>query len=103
MIKFENECVGCPKEMGCLGSGCPYTHIPHLECDKCGDDVEKLYDTEEGQLCEECAGDDREEYDIITEDNASDYSEPYEDEDEWDYADLAYEQKCDERYMENEG
>lgn len=103
MIKFENECVGCPKGMGCLGSGCPYSHVPHLECDNCGNEVEKLFDTEDGQLCEECVGDDGADYDIITEDNACDFSDPYEEPDVYDYADLAYEQKRDERYMENEG
>lgn len=101
MIRFENECVGCPKEMGCYGSGCSYAHVPHLECDSCGNEADKLFDTEDGQLCEECVGDDREDYDIITEDNACDFCDPYEESDVWDYADLAYEQERDERYFGN--
>ena len=100
MIKFENECVGCPKEMGCLGSGCPYTHVPHLYCDKCDAEVETLYNTEEGQLCEDCTANcvegDIEDYDDITADNACDYV-PYDnsDDDYYNYADLAYETKRD--------
>ena len=46
MIKYEDECVGCPKEMGCLGNACPNRNVPHLYCDKCGDDCE--------ELCEDC-------------------------------------------------
>ena len=30
MIKYENECVGCPPERGCLGSSCPYMNVPRL-------------------------------------------------------------------------
>ena len=99
MIRFENECVGCPPNMGCMGSGCPYSHVPYLVCDECGEDVEKLYDTAHGQLCEDCAtSEEKEECGKITEDNVSDYCEPEGDDDYYDYADLAYEKKRDERY-----
>lgn len=54
MIAYENECVGCPKEMGCLGSSCPNRNVEHLYCDRCGDDCEVLYDVDGEQLCEEC-------------------------------------------------
>lgn len=78
MIRFENECVGCPPHMGCMGSACPYSHVPYLTCDKCEDEVEELYDTNEGQLCEECVRkmyDDLEveEFRIIDVDNATDF------------------------------
>lgn len=43
MITYEDECVGCHTGMGCLGSACPYRNVKYLYCDKCGDDVEKLY------------------------------------------------------------
>ena len=29
MIKYYDECVGCPAELGCIGNGCPYLNIPH--------------------------------------------------------------------------
>ena len=54
MITYEDECVGCPTEMGCMGSACPYRNVPHLYCDKCEDDVEKLYKYDGEELCEEC-------------------------------------------------
>ena len=54
MIKYENECVGCPKEMGCLGDICPYKNIKRLYCDKCKADCEELYDYDGEELCEEC-------------------------------------------------
>jgi hypothetical protein len=52
-VERENQCVGCPPEMGCLGSSCPNRNvlIPYLYCDKCGEEVEDLYDG----LCETCA------------------------------------------------
>lgn len=102
MIKFENECVGCPAGMGCLGSGCPHSHVPYMYCDKCGDEVEKLYDTCEGQLCEECAGSDKEDYTVIDEDNVCNFAS-YEEYDVYDHADLAYEMKRDERWEEDHG
>ena len=84
MITFENECVGCPPEMGCLGSCCPYRYVPHLECDSCKDEVEELYDTDRGQLCEDCATDEeKEECDKIDSDNADKYQKPQYDEGEW--------------------
>ncbi len=43
MVTYENECVGCPPEMGCLGSACPNRNVKYLYCDKCGEDAEKLY------------------------------------------------------------
>lgn len=55
MIMYEDECVGCPTEMGCLGNSCPNRNVKRLYCDNCGDDVDKLYDVEGSELCEDCA------------------------------------------------
>lgn len=38
VIKIEDRCVGCPPEMGCLGSSCPNKHVEVLVCDRCGTD-----------------------------------------------------------------
>ena len=54
MIRFEDECVGCPPEMGCLGSSCKYRHVPHLYCDNCEADVDKLYKFNGMELCIDC-------------------------------------------------
>ena len=62
MITYEDECVGCPTEMGCMGSACQNRNVPHFYCDKCGDDVEKLYNYDGEELCEECL---LEEFEVI--------------------------------------
>lgn len=54
MIEYINECVGCPKEIGCLGSECPHQNVKYLYCDECGDDVDVLYDLDGQQLCIKC-------------------------------------------------
>lgn len=36
MRRYENRCVGCPTEIGCLGSSCPYKNVPLDYCDSCG-------------------------------------------------------------------
>lgn len=62
MIIYEDECVGCPTELGCMGNACPNRNIKHLYCDKCGDDVEKLYKYDGQEICEDCL---LEEFEII--------------------------------------
>lgn len=54
MIQYVDECVSCPKEMGCLGSVCPHMNVPIYICDNCGNEVEELWDLEGEQLCLEC-------------------------------------------------
>ena len=54
MIKYEDECVGCPPEMGCIGDSCPNRNVPHLYCDKCGEECEELYLYDKEELCEDC-------------------------------------------------
>lgn len=55
MVTYENECVGCPPEKGCLGSTCPYRKVKHLYCDKCKEDCGTLYVVGGAELCESCA------------------------------------------------
>ena len=43
MIKYEDNCVGCPPEMGCLGSACSNRNVPVFVCDDCGCEDETLY------------------------------------------------------------
>ena len=53
MIKYEDCCVGCPPEIGCLGRTCPYMNVPVYYCDSCQcDGAEYHYDCED--ICEEC-------------------------------------------------
>lgn len=56
--EIEDGCVGCPSEMGCLGSSCPNKNIRVYSyfCDKCGDacDPEELYIVDDEELCSYC-------------------------------------------------
>jgi Zn finger protein HypA/HybF involved in hydrogenase expression len=53
MMTIENECVGCPPEMGCLGSACPNRNVKRFYCDKCKDE-ETLYEFNGQELCINC-------------------------------------------------
>ena len=61
MVYFTDECVGCPPEMGCLGSVCPNLKVAHYCCDGCKDEVysDELYiDEYTGkELCLDCIRD----------------------------------------------
>ena len=52
MIKYEDQCVGCPPEMGCLGSSCPNRNVKVITCDVCGAYGEYEFDGK--QYCESC-------------------------------------------------
>lgn len=54
MIKYENQCVGCPTEMGCIGSACKYMDVPVFYCDECKSDVDKLYEFNGYEYCDCC-------------------------------------------------
>lgn len=57
MIKYENECVGCPPEMGCIGNACKYRRVPHCTCDTCHEELDpkELYEDEDGgMICAAC-------------------------------------------------
>ena len=53
MIIHENECVGCPPEMGCIGTACPYYDVARFYCDECKRE-EKLYEFNGRELCIDC-------------------------------------------------
>ncbi|MCD8200494.1 MAG: hypothetical protein LUD47_00280 [Clostridia bacterium] len=57
MIKYEDDCVGCPPEMGCMGNVCKYKHAPHYYCDVCGEEYqpEDLFMIDDKMVCEGCA------------------------------------------------
>lgn len=62
MIVYENECCGCAVPgYPCIGDACSLTHVPHIYCDICG---EEIFDddadvTEDYHVCKDC--DDEEE------------------------------------------
>ena len=52
MVRIENGCVGCG--LPCLGGSCPNYRIVVLECDRCHDEVEELFDVDGEDLCLDC-------------------------------------------------
>ena len=52
MIRYENDCVGCPQ--GCIN--CGRKHTPYFSCDICKDDFEpeELYDVDDEMICADC-------------------------------------------------
>lgn len=58
MIRYENQCVGCTS-MGlfCMGSTCPNLNVPIYCCDKCGEELDEVYEVDGEELCEECLKD----------------------------------------------
>lgn len=53
MIRIENECVGCET---CLPF-CSLEKVPRLYCDKCGQEVDRLFEVNGEQWCEDCIWD----------------------------------------------
>lgn len=52
MIRYESDCVDCAD--GCHGCGLK-RETPHLYCDECGEDADKLYKFTDGrELCADC-------------------------------------------------
>lgn len=59
MVVYEDECVGCPQGMGCLGSSCPNRNVPYFYCDKCGEelDIDHMHgdpESKTGHYCDKC-------------------------------------------------
>ena len=55
MVRYEDGCVGCPPEMGCMGNACPNRNIAIYVCDRCDEDIEgDVYEVDGEHLCEGC-------------------------------------------------
>lgn len=52
MIKSESDCLDCG--LPCKYELCPHYRVRRLYCDKCKDEVDKLYKYDEEELCEDC-------------------------------------------------
>lgn len=54
-IREENRCCGCAvPAYPCLGDSCELRHYRTLYCDKCENEVERLYKYGGDEICEEC-------------------------------------------------
>jgi hypothetical protein len=51
--RIEDECVGCPPEIGCFGNSCPYKNVTRYYCDFCEDEA-PLYYFDGCELCLDC-------------------------------------------------
>ena len=58
-VVFEDNCLDCPPELGCMGDACPNRREAHYFCDKCDEEVspEGLYEVDDEDLCENCLKD----------------------------------------------
>lgn len=55
MRKIENRCCDCATPgYPCLGSACPLVRVEVYYCDKCGDELDEVYEVDGDDLCEEC-------------------------------------------------
>jgi hypothetical protein len=55
VIRIENHCCDCAVPgYPCRGSSCPNRHVEVHHCDKCGDELEEIYEVDDEELCEEC-------------------------------------------------
>ena len=55
MLRIENRCCDCATPgYPCRGSACPLTHLEVYYCDKCGDELDEIYEVDCEDLCEDC-------------------------------------------------
>jgi hypothetical protein len=55
MKRIENHCCDCAAPgYPCLGSICPNRNVEVHYCDKCGEELEEIYEVEGEELCEDC-------------------------------------------------
>lgn len=55
MKKIENHCCDCAAPgYPCLGSICPNRNVGVHYCDKCGCELEEIYEVDGQELCEDC-------------------------------------------------
>lgn len=54
MVKIEDRCVECSIEIGCKGPSCPNRNVKVYYCDKCGEELDDVYEVEDKELCDDC-------------------------------------------------
>ena len=55
MIRYENHCCDCATDTyPCLGSSCLLFKVEVHYCDRCGEELEDIYEVDDEELCEEC-------------------------------------------------
>lgn len=55
MKRIENHCCNCAAPgYPCMGSSCPNRNVEVHYCDKCGDELEDIYELDGEELCFVC-------------------------------------------------
>ena len=55
MKRIENHCCDCATgAYPCMGSSCPKRRVEVHYCDRCGAELEHIYDIDGEEMCEEC-------------------------------------------------
>ena len=55
MKKIENQCCKCAVPgYPCMGSSCPRRNVVVYVCDKCGYEMDDVYEVDGEEICEEC-------------------------------------------------
>lgn len=55
MKRIENHCCNCAVPgYPCIGSACPNRNVPVHYCDKCGYELDEVYEVDGEELCEDC-------------------------------------------------
>ena len=55
MVKIENHCCDCATPgYPCQGASCSLTRVEVHYCDKCGEELDEIYEVEDEELCEYC-------------------------------------------------
>lgn len=58
MVKTENHCCRCAVPgYPCRGAACELRHVKVHYCDKCGEELDEIYDVDGEELCEYCLKD----------------------------------------------
>ncbi len=58
MVKIENHCCDCATPgYPCRGSACPLLRVEVHYCDKCGDELDDIYEVDDKEFCEYCLKD----------------------------------------------
>lgn len=55
MVRIENHCCDCASPAyPCRGSSCPSRRVEVHYCDKCGEELDEVYEADGEELCAEC-------------------------------------------------
>lgn len=55
MVRIEDHCCDCAVPgYPCEGNACPNKRVKVYYCDKCGEELDEVYEVDGEELCEEC-------------------------------------------------